>query len=766
MNRFIAVVATFALLSTPLARAVSWVVKHDLTGAGFQTEFDRWTAAPYNLRLTCVSGYEEGGAARFAGIWEKQSGPAWSASHGMTAAQFNSTTSTLDAQGYVPAFVSGFTVGATRYYNAIWEYQPRAIVVAEVGLSRSDLSSANVTRSFQGYVLVYVSAFTDNGAEVYAAIWSKGVSSSNYQCRFGLTGAAFQTAFNDLAGQGFRLVGQTVALEGTTERYSGVWRKPFGTGWYAYIGLSEINYDTENSNAYYTGFRPSFLSVYTKNNQSLFNGIWTYNGGLTPTDAEPIHTAINNYMTQNSVPGLSLAIARHGRLVFAKGYGLADQSINEWVGPTHRFRIASVSKPITATAMLRLRDAGTLTSINNTVFGSGALLGTTYGTLAYGSREQAITVRHLLTHTTGWTSDGQMWNNAYGANHAAIIGWQLDNATVDFPPGNNYQYLNIDYCTAGRVIEKLSGKTYEQYVKDEVLAPSGISDMELGNQTFVGRKLREVVYYGDDPYVNIDPHRMDANGGWIAKPMDLLLFLRRIDGVSTNADIISAARYSEMHTGNSTSLMQGYGLGLIVNSSWFGHNGCMDGSISFLVHRTDGLDFAVTCNTRPSGDSCAWNLKGAIDAALNAIPSTAWPDYDLFSSVNVDYDDWSVQTFPYWARFAPGLKEDFWGPEADYDGDGIKNLMEAYFDMNPLQPDNDPFHYSLGRGVFIVGWNLPIFGSTHGVQLGSEYKTDLGAASWSVGPSIVNGPTFGSYQTEALLSARPRIFQRFKAFAP
>jgi CubicO group peptidase (beta-lactamase class C family) len=746
------------------------VAKYDLTGANYQTEFDRWTAAPFNLRLTCVSGYEEAGQARYAGIWEKASGPAWSASHGMTAAQFNSTKTTLDGQGYVTTFVSGFTVAGTRYYNAIWEYQPRADVLAEVGLSRSGLSSANLSHALQGYTLVYVSAFTDDGTDVYAAIWSKGASSSSYQCRFGLTGVDYQSAFNDLASQGFRMVGHTIALGGTTERFSGVWRKPFGTGWYAYAGLSEINYQGETWNAYYSGYRPTFVSVYTNNNQKLFNPIWTWNGGLTPSQAQPIHTAINNYMSQNDVPGLSLAIARNGRLVFAKGYGLADQSINEWVDPLSRFRIASVSKPITATAMLRLRDAGAFTSLDRTVFGSSALLGTTYGTLAYGTREQAITVRHLLTHTTGWTSDGQMWNNAYGADHAAIIGWQLDNATVVNVPGQNYQYLNIDFCTAGRVIERLSGKTYEQYVKDEVLAPCGITDMELGNQTFAGRKLREVVYYqpgGGDPYVTIDPHRMDANGGWIAKPMDLLLLLRRIDGLSTNSDILSAARLTEMRTGNVASVTMGaYGLGLIVNNSWFGHNGCMDGTISFLVHRTDGLDFAVTCNTRPANDGCAWNLKGVIDGALNAISSSAWPDYDLFSSLNVDYDDWSVQTFPYWVRFAPGLKEDFWGPEADYDGDGIKNLMEAYFDMNPLQPNTDPFHEFVQSGKFIVRWSVPIFGSSHGVQLRSEYKIDLGSPSWTAGPAVVAGPTFGSYETQATLSARPRIFQRFYAIAP
>ena len=148
------------------------------------------------------------------------------------------------------------------------------------------------------------------------------------------------------------------------------------------------------------------------------------------------------------------------------------------------------------------------------------------------------------------------------------------------------------------------------------------------------------------------------------------------------------------------------------------------------------------------------------------MPSSAWPNYDLFPSVNVPYDDWSVQTFPYWARFAPGLKEDFWGPEGDYDGDGIGNLMEAYFDMNPLQPSADPFRYLLENGKFVVRWSVPIFGSSHGVQIRSEFKTDLGLPTWFSGPAVAAGPIFGTYQTQATLSARPRMFQRFQAFAP
>src|SRR5204863_5006051 len=125
---------------------------------------------------------------------------------------------------------------------------------------------------------------------------------------------------------------------------------------------------------------------------------------------------------------------------------------------------------------------------------------------------------------------------------------------------------------------------------------------------------------GGGPY-SLDLNRMDANGGWIAKPIDLLLFLRRIDGDSAQADLLQTASLTDMHTPSGTPGQgRGYGLGLIVNHfggpttdyEW-GHNGAMDGTISFLIHRDDGMAFAVTCNTRPAGDGYCGQLRSLID---------------------------------------------------------------------------------------------------------------------------------------------------------
>jgi len=418
----------------------------------------------------------------------------------------------------------------------------------------------------------------------------------------------------------------SAALVSGTVLYTSVWQTPGdGNAWYGQHDLSKMNYQGQTWNWYYQGYRPVLASVFNPGSGSRFNAMFVRNGGMTPGQLQVVNNAISTYMQTNAIPGLSLAISRNGELVYAKGFGQADQGANEWVHPNHRFRIASVSKTLTAAAAVKLMDCCGL-DLDQPVFGNGGILGNSFGTPPYSTRELAITTRHLLTHTTGWTADG-VWQVG-GSDPDAVVDWELDNHEPASTPGTVYQYMNADFVTAGRVIERRSGLTYERFVQQELLEPSCVTDMEIGGATLAERKPNEVVYYGGSPYA-LNPSRMDANGGWIARPIDLLLFMRRIDGDSTMADLLQPDGFTAMQTGSMPN--PGYGLGTLLNGTWWGHNGCMDGTISFLVQRNDGLAYAVVCNTRPAADSCCWVLRGVVDGIVTALEgANAWPDYDLF----------------------------------------------------------------------------------------------------------------------------------------
>ena len=381
--------------------------------------------------------------------------------------------------------------------------------------------------------------------------------------------------------------------------------------------MTSAEYQSEFDKYYYQCYKVKQIVGYSVSGKAYYAAIWE---SEAPIDSNLglIDTKIQDYMKKHRIPGLSIAITKSERLVFAKGYGFADDASKEQVNPRHRFRIASISKPVTAIAVMELVETLDSGLINRNVFGPGAVLGTQYGTPPFSSAVRAITVRHLLQHTSGWSNTGgdpMFMNQLANLNQSELISWVLDNRQPINPPGTENEYLNFGYCVLGRVIEAVSGKSYETYVQ-EVLAKCGVKRMEIGGRTQAERKPDEVVYYGGSPY-NLNPRRMDAHGGWIASPIDLVRFMARTDGFSSKVDILTAVNETDLWTGSPDN--PGYGMGWIIGPDWRGHNGGMSGSLGFLVSRTDGFSFAVLANTRPSGDQFCFELKGVIDDFLGKV---------------------------------------------------------------------------------------------------------------------------------------------------
>lgn len=773
MKYLFSLILAVTLLFANSVFAAPWVTRTTMSSAEFTAERNRWKAEPYGLRPTCISGYHTPLGIRYAAVWEKQTNTAWAAVHGMTAAQFNDTNEFYAGYKYLPVFVSGFVSGGTRYYNAIWEYRSAGEAVTVLGASKDTLDALTIVRQEQGYTLDHVSTFADNYEPRYNAIWKRGgfALPNEFAVRYGLTSAEYQSAFNSLTGAGYRLTAQTVSFDGRFDHFAAVFRKPFGVAWWSVSGITAANYEGETWNAYYQGYRPSFVSVHDQDGELRFNAVWTHNGGMTPNQVAPAEKIIRDYMVINKLAGMSVAVTRRGRLIYAKGFGLADKQAGEWMDPHHRLRIGSVAKTFTAAGVLHQRQTGLLTSLDRKVFGPGpgAVLGHRFGVLPYSANEQLITVRHLLNHTSGWTD-----NPVYNPDREAHISNFLDSFDVTNTPGSAaaYRYFNDDYVILGRVIEQLSGKTYEQYVQDSVLAPCGVTEMEIGGRTLADRKPREVVYYstnGDTYYRDLE--HGDSTGGWIARPMDMLLMLRRFDGLSDNTDLISRQLFDQMQTDSAAG--QGYGLGVMLRPQfdWWGHNGGLEGTMAYLRQYDDGLAISVVCNE----DEGPFDLLvDDIGNALRAIPSADLPDYDLFSTTNPAFDNWSAARFPFPLSTHPGLKADIWGPDANPDGDELTNALEAAFGTNPLEWNPAPYTPSRLGNDLVLRWRRATPLLDYGVQLETEVAHTLraGPQIWLPGPAVqtasgvINPVGFITLEARLPMAGHARTFMRFRALTP
>jgi len=145
------------------------------------------------------------------------------------------------------------------------------------------------------------------------------------------------------------------------------------------------------------------------------------------------------FMKQHSVPGLSLAIARHGELAYNEALGLADRDKGEELTPSHLLRIASVSKPITAVTIFLLIEQGRL-RLDDFVFGPGGILRGDFGKPPYPLFVGEIRLKHLLTHTGGgWPNNGTdpMFRHPR-MNHQQLITWALASVPLSDPPGQHY----------------------------------------------------------------------------------------------------------------------------------------------------------------------------------------------------------------------------------------------------------------------------------------------------------------------------------------
>ncbi|MFM8469135.1 MAG: serine hydrolase domain-containing protein [Limisphaerales bacterium] len=381
---------------------------------------------------------------------------------------------------------------------------------------------------------------------------------------------------------------------------------------------------------------------------------------------------VGEFMAARKIPGGSLAVVKDGRLVHARGFSWADAEKKVPVEVGSLFRIASISKPVTGVAVLQLVERGQLTLDTRVID-----LLPHRAVLPPGGQADArwkqITVRHCLQHTGGWDRDksfdpmfrSRQIATATGtpvpASADAVIKFMLGQP-LDFEPGTRYAYSNFGYCMLGRLIELVTNKPYEQFVKDSVLAPCGIRAMRLGRTLAAHRAEREVHYHTPDnataeslfpgtpakvpwPYGGVNLEAMDAHGGWLASAVDLARFAAALRDPA-KCPLLKPSSWQELHAAPPAPVSRNadgslkesfYACGWSVRpapgqpgQANYWHTGSLPGTRTLLVRRRDGLAWAVLFNQRQEIPNLP---DAAIDPAMHRAADAvkAWPKEDRFA---------------------------------------------------------------------------------------------------------------------------------------
>jgi N-acyl-D-amino-acid deacylase len=396
--------------------------------------------------------------------------------------------------------------------------------------------------------------------------------------------------------------------------------------------------------------------------------------GAADPNLAPFDKLVSEFVSEHNLPGAAVAVTRGGKLVYARGFGYANVEKKLPVQPDSLFRIASVSKPITAVAVMMLAQQGKL-KLDDPALKYVKLEPALPAGGEFDKRWEKVTVRQCLQHTGGWDRDRKggfdpiamprQISRALGLSGPPspddIVRYMMGRP-LDFDPGAKMVYSNLGYLVLGRAIEALTKTKYEPWVKKNVLAPVKAAGMSLGKGLPEKRAKGEVLYYDSKKRTGIclyapraggrvplpdgaeNIEGFEAHGGWVASAVDLVRFASAFD-YGRKSPLLSEASIKEMwaRPEGAAGLDAGgkpkaayYGCGWSVRpvgstgkaNAW--HTGLIPGTSTLLVRRWDGLNWAVLFNTdaAPDGKQPASLIDGPMHAAADAVKK--WPAADLF----------------------------------------------------------------------------------------------------------------------------------------
>jgi N-acyl-D-amino-acid deacylase len=357
-------------------------------------------------------------------------------------------------------------------------------------------------------------------------------------------------------------------------------------------------------------------------------------------------------MERHGIPGAALSIAQDGKLVLARGYGWADVTTGTPTQPDTRFGLASLAKPITATAVLKLVEMGKL-GLDDKVFDLIKDLRPPRGARE-DPRLRTITVRQCLNHSAGWNRDVRgdpiTWTPLVcrglrvppPLSAAQLLSFLLA-LPLDFDPGAECHYSNVGYIVLGEVVAAVTGQTYGRWVRENVLEPAGAKGaaLEALNGKYLVNAARRHLAGTLLILPPIEMPMQEASGGWVASAIDMMRFVTALDG----------SRGKALLTEKSLRLMvepppkplgpfpDGTHVGLgwdkvQVDGKRFGYfkSGNLPGERTFAKRRFDGVKWVLLFNASMDFDSQdGQRITNAVQRVHEKIERfEKYPDVDLF----------------------------------------------------------------------------------------------------------------------------------------
>jgi CubicO group peptidase (beta-lactamase class C family) len=318
--------------------------------------------------------------------------------------------------------------------------------------------------------------------------------------------------------------------------------------------------------------------------------------GVPDGTIEAIDRIAAQDIDQKKVASYAIAVVKDGRLLLARGYGMADLENDVPATAETVYRLGSITKQFTALAVMQLAEQGKL-SVDDEL---------TRFLPDYPTAGHKVTVHHLLNHTSGiksYTSTKDFFKRSrQDFSHDELLAL-FKSEPYDFEPGAKWRYNNSGYYLLGMIIEKASGQKYEKYLEDHIFRPLGMSATRYGH-------LRPLIRHramGYKPYfgklINDDPLSMDAPGAagaLVSNVLDLVKWHQALE----EGKLLSSASWEAMYRpakladGGTRPYGYGWGLGELAGHRTYSHGGGINGFSTMIArYPDDRLAVVVLSNT-------------------------------------------------------------------------------------------------------------------------------------------------------------------------
>jgi CubicO group peptidase (beta-lactamase class C family) len=653
-------------------RTVEFVAYHDRTSADHQAHFD--DLFPKGWRITSLSVYGARGDERYAAVWVKRPGPDWSAVHGVNGSGYQTAFDDAVAAGFKPLLLAATGPANDPVFAGTFQRVPGPVPLTRFGLVRGSVNDPATIDHWiaqartNGWMPTNIAVYGTAPDLRYAGIW---VANPQGICwtldGLGDTSAEYQSRFDAVVPARARPVQVAVSPD---VRYASIFSDDLLGDWFARHGLTSAGYQQVFDEFVPKGFWPvsvqgggvgshaRFAAIFGKSDQPL---PLSWRPPTGPVANASIDDVMRQAMERHRIRGAGLALVRGGRLIYARGYTLAESGYPT-VRPTTRFRQASVSKTIVALGIHRLIQEGRLTlgtrvqDVLNLTRPNGNPVPSTF---------RNVTIQHLLEHRSGLPTNpygieptvADAFTAAGTPTSLPVNGKQTDRYMVTLPasaPPQPPMYNNWGYFLLGHVLMAKTGKpTLTAALNQLLLKPLSITGMRLSRTRVEGQAPGEARYhptvFATGPSV-VEPDRRlrvsgyggfwnlerdDGGGGLSGSVVDVARLLAMLDVRRTNP-VLKPKTIKNLFT-----LAAGGGHGFdyaqVVDAAKGHYYGMKGGSLpessqNCARYRTDDYSMVVCWNRSDIGEGSGGDAWWYPDfpAVLGIARSSRWSAGDLF----------------------------------------------------------------------------------------------------------------------------------------